>query len=84
MPEYDNTPARAQLRILDPANGLAPGDPTRMAAAIIASVDQDPAPMRMIVGSQALQCTLTVLKDRVAGFESQTELAVSTDFRPGE
>ena len=27
MPVYDDTPARAPLRILDPANGLAPGDP---------------------------------------------------------
>jgi hypothetical protein len=33
----DDTPARAPLRILDPANGLAPGDPARMAAAIIST-----------------------------------------------
>jgi NAD(P)-dependent dehydrogenase (short-subunit alcohol dehydrogenase family) len=84
MPEYDGTPARAPLRILDPANGLAPGDPARMAAAIIASVDRDPAPLRIILGSQALQDTLEVLKERVAGFESQTSLAASTDFAPGE
>lgn len=84
MPEYDETPARAPLRILDPANGLAPGDPTRMAAAIITSVDQEPAPLRMILGSEALRNTLAVLRERVAGFESQTDLAASTDFPPGE
>jgi NAD(P)-dependent dehydrogenase (short-subunit alcohol dehydrogenase family) len=84
MPEYDNTPTRAPLRILDPANGLAPGDPARMAAAIIASVDQQPAPMRIMLGSEALRNTLKVLTERVAGFEAQADLAASTDFPPGE
>ena len=81
---YDDTPARGPLRILDPANGLAPGDPARMAAAIIKSVDQESAPMRVILGSAALENTLKVLRDRVAGFEAQTSFAASTDFPPGE
>ena len=55
-----------------------------MAAAIIASVDRQPAPLRIILGSQALQTTVSVLKDRIASFESQTDLAASTDFPPGE
>ncbi len=84
MREYDDTPARAPLRILDPANGLAPGDPARMAAAMIASVDQQPARLRMSLGSDALRNTLTVRREHVAGFEAQTELAASTDFPPGE
>jgi hypothetical protein len=54
-----------------------------MAAAMIASVGQKPAPLRMILGSGALRNTLRVLRERVAGLESQTDLAVSTDFRPG-
>lgn len=81
-PEYDETPAHGFVKMLDPASGLAPGDPARMAAAIIASVDQAPAPLRMVLGSQALEGTLGVLKTRVADFEAQTELAASTDFRP--
>jgi len=84
IPDYDDTPARAPLRMLDPASGLAPGDPARMAAAMIASVEQKPAPLRMILGSEALRNTLTVLRERVAGFELQTDLAASTDFSPGE
>jgi hypothetical protein len=40
--------------MLDPANGLAPGDPARMAARIIDSVDMEPAPLPMLLGSQAL------------------------------
>jgi len=83
MPEYDQTPAHSFLKMLDPANGLAPGDPARMAAAMIASVDQEPVPLRMVLGSQALDSTLATLRKRVADFETQTELAASTDFPPG-
>jgi hypothetical protein len=84
MPAYDKTPAHSFLKMLDPANGLAPGDAARMAAAIIAGVDQEPAPLRIMLGSQALDSTLATLRKRVADFETQTELAASTDFPPGE
>ena len=84
MPEYDGSPAHAFRAMLDPANGLAPGDPARIAAAIIASADQQPAPLRIILGSQALDTTVKVLKDRIAGFEAQAVLAASADFPPGE
>ncbi len=84
MPIYDETPAYSFLRMLDPKNGLAPGDPARMAARIIESVDLEPAPLRMVLGSQALESTLTTLRKRIASFEAQTELAASTDFPPGE
>ena len=84
MPEYDGNPAHAFVRMLDPEKGLAPGDPARMAARIIESVDVEPAPLRMVLGSQALATTIATLKARVAGFESQTELAASTDFPAGE
>jgi NAD(P)-dependent dehydrogenase (short-subunit alcohol dehydrogenase family) len=83
-PAYDDNPAHAFQKMLDPANGLAPGDPARMAAAIIASVDHQPAPMRIVLGSQALESTIEVLNDRVADFEAQRGLAASTDFPPGE
>ena len=83
LPIYDQTPAHAFLKMLDPHNGLAPGDPARMAARIIESVDVDPAPLRMVLGSQALESTLATLRQRIAGFEAQAELAASTDFPPG-
>ena len=47
--------------MLDPKNGVAPGDPARMAARIIESVDLEPAPLRMVLGSQALEGTLATL-----------------------
>jgi NAD(P)-dependent dehydrogenase (short-subunit alcohol dehydrogenase family) len=83
LPIYDGTPAHSFLKMLDPkTGGLAPGDPARMAARIIESVDVEPAPLRMVFGSQALQSTLTTLRKRIAGFEAQIELAASTDFPP--
>ncbi len=84
MPIFDGTPAHALLRMLDSKNGLAPGDPARMAARIIDSVDAEPAPLRMLLGSQALESTLATLRKRIASFEAQTTLAASTDFPPGE
>jgi NAD(P)-dependent dehydrogenase (short-subunit alcohol dehydrogenase family) len=84
MPIYDQTPAHSFVRMLSPKNGLAPGDPARMAARIIESVDVEPAPLRLVLGSQALHSTLTTLHKRLATFEAQTELAASTDFPPGE
>ena len=84
MPEYDGTPAHDFLKMLDPANGLAPGDPARMAARIIESVDVEPAPLRMVLGSQALASSISALEGRLAGFRAQTELAASTDFPAGE
>jgi len=83
MPIYDGNPAHGFMRMLDPKNGLAPGDPARMAARIIESVDVEPAPLRMVLGSQALESTLTTLRKRIAGFEAQSKLAASTDFPPG-
>jgi NAD(P)-dependent dehydrogenase (short-subunit alcohol dehydrogenase family) len=84
MPEYDGNPAHAFQKMLDPAGGLAPGDPARMAARIIDSVDVDPAPLRMVLGSQALQSTISTLRARIADFETQTDLAASTDFPADE
>jgi NAD(P)-dependent dehydrogenase (short-subunit alcohol dehydrogenase family) len=84
MAEYAGNPAHAFQRMLDPSNGLAPGDPARMARRILESADVHPAPLRLVLGSQALESTLATLRKRVAGFEAQAELAASTDFPAGE
>ena len=70
--------------MLDPANGLASGDPARMATAIIDSVDQTPAPLRMVLGSQALESTITHAREADRRLRTQKELAASTDFPPGQ
>lgn len=81
---YAGTPARSFEAMLDPAtSGLAPGDPARMAAAIIGSVDVSPAPLRIVLGSQALASTIATLQKRLDDFRTQTELAASTDHPDG-
>ncbi len=84
LPAYEGNPAHAFKQMLDPANGLAPGDPARMAARIIESADQEPAPLRMVLGSDALKNTIATLEKRVADYKTQTKLAASTDFPAGE
>lgn len=84
MKEYDENPAHAFLKMLDPANGLAPGDPARMAVRIIESVDDDNTPLHMVLGSQALQSTIETMEKRLAEYKSETDLAASTDFPAGE
>ncbi|MFD1899586.1 SDR family oxidoreductase [Enterococcus termitis] len=80
MPEYDNNPAHAFLTMLDPTNGLAAGDPVKMATRMIESATVEPAPLRIILGSQALDSTIQTLEKRVEDFKKQTRLAASTDF----
>lgn len=81
MPEYDDTPTHAFLKMLDPANGLAPGDPDKMASRIIETVDQDPAPLHVVLGSQALQATIDRLTARLDEYKGETDLSASTDFK---
>jgi NAD(P)-dependent dehydrogenase (short-subunit alcohol dehydrogenase family) len=84
LPVYAGNPARSFEKMLDPANGLAAGDPARMATAIIDSVEQHPAPLRMVLGSQALDTTVSALEKRLAEFRTQKDLAAATDYSPGE
>lgn len=84
MEAYKGNPARSFETMLDPANGLAPGDPAKMAARIIESVDVTPAPLHMVLGSDALKKTIERLEARVDEYKGETELAASTDIVEGE
>lgn len=77
-PEYEHV--HGFLNMLDRSKGLAPGDPVKMAERIIESVDWDPEPLRMVLGSAALQATIGRLEERLADYKTQTELAASTDI----
>lgn len=81
---YEGNPAHAFRAMLDPAAPPAPGDPQRMAARIIESVDAEAAPLRMVLGSQALDSTLSTLRKRIGDFEAQRDLAASTDYPAGQ
>jgi NAD(P)-dependent dehydrogenase (short-subunit alcohol dehydrogenase family) len=58
---------------------LFPGDPRKIAAAIIASADRNPAPRRLTLGSDAYGLIREALTLRLAALEAQKELALSTD-----
>ena len=77
-PKYDHV--HGFLNMLDPAKGLAPGDPAKMASRIIESVDKPDTPLHMVLGSQALKATIERLEERVAVYKTQTETAASTDI----
>jgi NADP-dependent 3-hydroxy acid dehydrogenase YdfG len=79
MPEYES--CHGFLSMLEPSNGLAPGDPAKMAQRIIESVDKNPAPLRLILGSKALSATLERLEARISDYKTQVELAASTDIK---
>ncbi len=57
-----------------------PGDPSKMAAAMIASVDVTPAPRRLTLGSDAYAKVHEALTQRLAALEAQRDVAFSTDF----
>ena len=80
-PEYDHV--HGFLNMLDPTKGLAPGDPAKMAARIIESVDNTNTPLHMVLGSQALKATIDRLEERIAVYKTQTETAASTDIKEG-
>ena len=77
-PEYEHV--HGFLNMLDRSKGLAPGNPVKMAERIIESVDRDPEPLRMVLGSAALQATIGRLEERLADYKTQTELAASTEI----
>ncbi|MDT4959104.1 MAG: hypothetical protein QOD31_2903 [Pseudonocardiales bacterium] len=76
---YDNTPA-SLARGIRTSTHPSPGDPAKMAKAIIDSVEQTPAPTRLALGSDAYTYIHTALTERLADLEAQHDLAASTDF----
>ncbi|MGQ2283422.1 SDR family oxidoreductase [Leuconostoc pseudomesenteroides] len=84
MPEYDDSDTHAFLKMLNPDNGLAIGDPVKMVTRIIECVEVTPAPLRLVLGSQALENTILTLEERISDFKMQTQVAKSTDFPEGE
>jgi NAD(P)-dependent dehydrogenase (short-subunit alcohol dehydrogenase family) len=81
---YAGTPAAQVHAILGDSTVLSPGDPAKMAAVIIDSADQTPAPRRITLGTDAFTIIRTALSQRLAALEAQRDLAASTDFPAGE
>jgi NAD(P)-dependent dehydrogenase (short-subunit alcohol dehydrogenase family) len=80
LAEYANTPAGAARGRIAGGAYLPPGDPAKMVRAIIASIDEEKAPKRLVLGSDAYTMIHEALTERLAALEAQKSLAFSTDF----
>jgi hypothetical protein len=60
MPEYAETvgPTRAYVRGSD---GAQPGDPAKEAATIIAALDAEEPPLRLVLGEDAIEAAATII-----------------------
>jgi NAD(P)-dependent dehydrogenase (short-subunit alcohol dehydrogenase family) len=75
---YTGSPAATTRGIRDPALPSV-GDPDRMAAAIIASAAVEPAPLRLVLGSDSFRHVREALSERLRTLDEQRELAGTTD-----
>jgi len=78
---YDDAPPDHLRRMLSgelpPMD--APGDPAKIARAIVDSVDHTPAPKRLTLGSDAYALATTALRERLSALEAARNVAYSTD-----
>lgn len=58
----------------------APVDPARCARLILASLDTNPAPQRLVLGQDSYDYITTAIRQRLAQLEPGRELAASADF----
>jgi NAD(P)-dependent dehydrogenase (short-subunit alcohol dehydrogenase family) len=78
MREYDDSPAAMTRGIRNPALPSV-SDPAKVAAAIIASADQEPAPLRLVTGSDSQRYIRDALRRRLSDIEAQEQSAATTD-----
>ena len=81
---YRGTPGGMARKMIEEGTSVPFGDPAKMAAIIIASAEETPAPKRLVLGSDSYQVIHQALSDRLAALEAQKDLAMSTDFPAGE
>jgi len=77
---YEISRASRIRGILTERTAQSIGDPAKMASVMIDSVDQEPAPLRLALGSDAYTAIVGALTDRLAAVQAQRDVAFSTDF----
>jgi NAD(P)-dependent dehydrogenase (short-subunit alcohol dehydrogenase family) len=85
MSEYSETvgPTRAYVRGND---GVQPGDPARAAQAILAALDADPPPLRLVLGADAIgniERRLQSVSDELAAWRAVGEATAFEVTQPG-
>jgi NAD(P)-dependent dehydrogenase (short-subunit alcohol dehydrogenase family) len=78
MAAYDDTPAAMPRGIKNPALPSI-GDPVKMAQAMIDSVDREPAPRRLVLGSDSYDYMRAGLTERLSELDEQRESSATTD-----
>jgi NAD(P)-dependent dehydrogenase (short-subunit alcohol dehydrogenase family) len=78
LPAYDNTLAAAVRGLA--ARRPSPGAPAKVAAMIIEAAEAEPAPARVVLGSDSYRFVYEALTQRLAGIEGQREKAALTDI----
>jgi NAD(P)-dependent dehydrogenase (short-subunit alcohol dehydrogenase family) len=76
---YDQSPA-ARVRSAKDRSHPSLGDPAKMAARIIVSADVEPAPPRLVLGSDAHRFLTAALSSRLAEVQAQAGTAPATDW----
>ncbi len=80
MAIYENTPVGDVRRAFASGSFAVKGDPVKMAQAMVDSVDVDPAPKRLVLGSGSHARIRTALLERLAVLDAGREISLSTDF----
>jgi NAD(P)-dependent dehydrogenase (short-subunit alcohol dehydrogenase family) len=77
---YKGTPAAMVHAMIKDTSRPALGDPAKMSARIIDSVHQEPAPARIVLGTDSWGIIRKSLADRLAAVDAQKDQAGSTDI----
>ena len=83
MDAYKGTPAAMVHVMIRDTSRLPQGDPLRIVKIIIESTDQNPAPKRIALGSDAYTIMHKALTERLAALEAQKDMAFPTDISVG-
>lgn len=77
---YENTPVGNLRQAFAEGQFDVKGDPEKMVEAMIASVEQIPAPRRLTFGAAAYASISSALRSRLTELEDQRDAALSMDF----
>ncbi len=79
IPDYDPSSGKFR-RFLETMNGRQPGDPAKAADAIIAAVESDNPPLRLVLGKYAIDKTRRKLGSAARELDAGSAAGAATDF----
>jgi len=79
IPDYDPSSGKFR-RFLETMNGRQPGDPAKAADAIIAAVESDNPPLRLVLGKYAIDKTRRKLGSAARELDAVSTAGAATDF----